>query len=190
MTDQTRPMDAEELELIRERHETSLDASPSSCDYCVDENGNPVPLGTCDAAHLLAEVARLTAERDAARKRADERCEFDYKDGYENGRVESDATLLETVSRLRAEVARLSAERDELESLRKTDAAALRGVGAQVLRLESELSRLRAVVEEARGMHDEPAAVNPGLCGMCMDARPCDTFSILDRGLKGAAQRD
>ena len=68
MTDQTRPMDAEELELIRERHETGLDASPSSCDYCVDENGNLVPLGTCDAFHLLAEVTRLTAERDAARE--------------------------------------------------------------------------------------------------------------------------
>ena len=52
--------------------------------------------------------------------------------------------------------------------------------------LTAERDALRAVIEEARGMHDEPAAVNPGLCGMCMDARPCDTFSILDRGLKGA----
>ena len=85
---------------------------------------------------------------------------------------------------LLAEVARLTAERDELESLRKTDAAALRGVGAQVLRLKSELARLRAVIEEAREMHYKIESDDCGEC--CVVGWPCATVKVLDRGLKGA----
>ncbi len=76
-----------------------------------------------------------------------------------------------------AEVARLSAEREELESLRKTDAAALRGVGAQVMRLKSELAHARAVIEEAQAFEMQFTEMK------MPEIRALD--AILDRGLKG-----
>lgn len=54
--------------------------------------------------------------------------------------------------------------------------------------LRAQLDALRAVVQEALDLHSGRAQLNPALCETCLEARPCDTFFILDRGLKGGEE--
>ncbi len=92
------------------------------CDECWGTGFDDVLAGVDD---LRAEVARLTAERDAARKRADERCEFDYKDGYEDGRDEISARISDLTADL--EYARRQStewQANEQDASRRADALA------------------------------------------------------------------
>ena len=119
MTDQTKPMDAERLAKIERRQRQARQ--------------RPVP-----------------GERSPAREREIQLIRQDVPD-------------------LLAEIARLSAERD----LWHRDATKL---DALAVEFEAELSRLRAVIEEARAVVTD-ADETPEMIRL---------FLILDRGLKGA----
>ena len=121
-------MDAERIAEMRDRQPIRV-----VCGHCSEDvsNAPQVQRAERDIHDLLAEVARLTAERDAERSLREE---YQIKLAFRSG----------------------------------------------------DISRLRAVIEEARGLHYK---IESGDCGeCCVVGWPCATVKVLDRGLKGAGE--
>ena len=166
MTDQTKPMDAERLAEIRRK----IDQWARGTYDATEEEFEEVIF--TDIPDLLAEVERLNAERDA------------LVDEVVTMKGNPDSLL--SVTEFRQTWAAISSEfpGDESEeaAARELEGLVL-GMTSAIAKSRNELSRLRAVVEEARG-HLEWAEKNTSYKEF--NDSVLIAKDILDRGLKGA----
>ena len=174
MTDQTKPMDAERLAEIRRKIDQwcrgTYDATEDEFDRVI----------FMDVPDLLAEVERLNAERDA------------LVDEVVTMKGNPDSLL--SVTEFRQTWAAISSEfpGDESEeaAARELEGLVL-GMTSAIAKSRNELSRLRAVIKEARARtfnlyRDGILRENLGQNGEPLAEIHNLLANALDRGLKGA----